>query len=465
MQAEGRGGIRRTATWLAVAVPALLLLRPALRGAARAVVRRMVGRLMTDPYAENLWELISASRRPGLQGIVETNLRAEHGTVIQRPLGSPKRWPDLRNLVFDVAQLAKPPAGHDIVVDMRVTIGPRAKRPLRVSTPLLVSGMAWGLAVSLETKLALARGTALVDTATNTGEGVSHPLERAFARHLIVQFNRGGWGKSLEELRRADMIELQVGQGAQGGIGIKSPSHRLEPALRRAMGLRPGRPLVTESQFPERRRMTLPALVAWLRSVTDGVPIGVKLAPGKQLEADLERCLDAGVDVIAVDGAQAATKGSPPILQDDFGIPTLHALLRAVDFLERSGRRDQVSLIIGGGLYDPGDFLKVIALGADAVYIGSMALFALSHLQVFKALPWEPPTQLVFAGGKAADRLDVEQAAKRLANYLRSCTEEMALGVRSLGKTALSQLSRDDLMALDPVTAEICRVAPTYRAP
>src|SRR5690606_28245532 len=212
------------------------------------------------------------------------------------------------------------------------------------------------------------------------------------------------------------------------------------------------------SHHQELATRSLGDLVAELRSVTGGVPIGVKLAPGRRLEADLEACVAAGVDVVALDGAQAATKGSPPILQDDFGLPTLHALVRAVRFLETRRVREQVSLIVGGGLYTPGDFLKVLALGADAVYIGTVALFVISHGQVFKALPWEPPTQLVFFGGQHEDALDVDEGAHRLANFLRAAAWEMAVAVRALGKRAVREVSKDDLMALDETTARLCGV-------
>lgn len=429
-----------------------------LREALRGALRTWMLRLQSDPYRENLWELISAARRPGPQIILENSLRAAHGALLHRPLGSPRRWPNLEGLVFDGAQLARPPAAHDVPVDMAVTLGPRAQKPLRVDIPILVSGMAYGLALSRRAKVALARGAALAGTASNTGEGPVLPLERQAARKLIVQFHRASWGKDLDTLRRAAMVEIHLGQGASTGVGGEVVGARSDPNLRRVLGVPPGRPAVIPSHHQELATRSLGDLVAELRSVTGGVPIGVKLAPGRRLEADLEACVAAGVDVVALDGAQAATKGSPPILQDDFGLPTLHALVRAVRFLETRRVREQVSLIVGGGLYTPGDFLKVLALGADAVYIGTVALFVISHGQVFKALPWEPPTQLVFFGGQHEDALDVDEGAHRLANFLRAAAWEMAVAVRALGKRAVREVSKDDLMALDETTARLCGV-------
>lgn len=450
---------------LASALAAARLVKPLLRNRIKMGMMNFVEEILRDSYADNLWELISATRRPGPQVIVETNLRAHEGSVIERPLGSPKEWPDFKNLVFNFAQVVRKPAAYDAPVDMSVVIGPAAAKPMRVGIPIMLSGMAYGIALSASARIALARGAALADAASNVGEGPVLPLERHAARHLILQYNRATWAKEPEILRHADMIEIYFGQGASGGVGtlIKEPDYDVE--LRQAMGLRPGQQAVKYSYHPELERgWSLSDLVRYLRDLTDGVPIGVKLAPGKQLEEDLRLCLEAGVDVIALDGAQAATKGSPPILQDDFGIPTVHALVRADEFLRASGQREKVSLIVGGGLYTPGDFLKAIALGADAVYIGSIALFALSHGQVFKSLPWEPPTQLVFYGGHQANQFDIDEAADRLSKFLRSCAKEMAVGIRALGKTSLREISKDDLMALDSVTADVCKVSLSYRA-
>lgn len=125
--------------------------------------------------------------------------------------------------------------------------------------------------------------------------------------------------------------------------------------------------------------------------------------------------------------------------------------------------KDRVSLLIAGGLTTPGEFLKAIALGADAVYIGTIALFALSHTQVLQSLPFEPPTQLVFHHGQTANKLKTNRAAQHLANFLNSCALEMSEGIKALGKTSLAQVNHDDLVALNPVVAEAARVPQASR--
>lgn len=464
-----RPGRSRSGWWWAAGLAGAAFvgtrLRPLLRDRVQQMARAAADQLLSESYSQNIWEFISVSGRVGPRIIVEAGMRSEHGTAVQRPLGSAKRWPDLQMLVFDVAQLAERPAEHDAPVDLSVTLGPEAERPLKIAIPIMISGMAYGQALSERVKVALARGASLVGTATNTGEGPLSPLERQAADKLIVQLNRSTWGKSPRALREADMIELQFGQGAAAGVGGEVFKARSDTSLRKMLGSAPGQPAITYSTHPELWNKPLKQLVSELREQSSGAPIGAKLAPGKRLEEDLKKCLEAGFDVITLDGAQAATKGSPTILQDDFGLPTLHALLRAVTYLEKVGKRDKVSLVVSGGLRTPGDFLKVLALGADAVYIGTMALFAVSHGQVFKSLPWEPPTQLVFYGGKQADEFDVDEGADRLARFLRSAAEEMAIAVRSMGKTSIHELSRKQLMALDEDTAKMCSVPVSYRAP
>jgi glutamate synthase domain-containing protein 2 len=186
------------------------------------------------------------------------------------------------------------------------------------------------------------------------------------------------------------------------------------------------------------------------------------MCAGSQLERDLEQAVSAGVDFISLDGGNAATKSAPPILQDDFGMPTIYALCRAVRFLEECGVKDDVTLLVGGGFFTPGDCLKAIALGADGVYLGTSVLWATTHTQVAKAVPWEPPTQLVYYSGKLKGHFDEDRAAAHLHMFLASMAEEMKTGIRALGKNALDDIGLDDLMALDEWTAYVTGAPPGY---
>lgn len=409
------------------------------------VSRRGLGILMTDPYIENLAELLSATKRTGLQNIIETNLRSTEGTVLKRPLGSPRNFVDFDGLMFISAHLNRLALSHTVPVQTEVTIGPKAPKPLNINTPLLVSGMAYERALTANAKYALALGSSLGQTATNTGEGPFLPKERELAERLIIQYPRMPIHRDLEILAQADALEIQVGQGASVG-GAQAPS-----------------PHLIRTSLPALRHpKDLPKIVRFLKEAGQGVPVGVKFSFTHDLEREIDLCLEAGADYLALDGAQAGTMGAPPILEDDFGLPTIIGLCRAAQHLRLRGVEDEVSLIVSGGFNSPGQCLKALALGANAIYLGTMALFAISGSQTLKTVPWEPPTQLVVPGGKMSKKFNWKQGGGSLGNYLNSCTEEIKEGVRALGKRALHKVNASDLVALDEITSNITGVPLAY---
>lgn len=433
------------------------------RQLAGSMVRRATKILMTDEYSENLLEFYSAGMRAGLLNIGETNLRASVGAAIERPLGSPKKVPDFSGLMFDLAQLATLPTQMNVPVALGTVIGPKAAKPLRVDIPIIISGMAYGWALSERAKIALALGTSAVGTAANTGQGPWLVSERQAADKLIFQYNRGNWSKTAEVYRKSDAIEIQLGQGASAGCGMQMLPKFLDERLRRQFGVGPTEAVVSHARLPGMHRPEdLDKLVQSLREQSEGVPIGVKIAASHQLEKDLHVAVQAGVDFITLDGSTAATKGSAPILQDDFGLPTLFALVRASKWFDEQQLRGRVTLIVSGGLKTPGDYLKALAMGADVVSIGTMALFAITHTQVTHAIPFEPPTQAVWYEGKGVQNYDATAGGCSLANYLQSCADEIALAVRALGLTAIQEVDKRYLFALDRTTAEICDVPVGY---
>ncbi|NLZ39585.1 MAG: FMN-binding glutamate synthase family protein [Firmicutes bacterium] len=420
---------------------------------------------MEDPYDENLWELISAGTRIGWQNVVETNLRSATGKAISRPMGSPKKFPSLDDLVFTFAQLYNMPTPLEEAIDTKVTIGKKAKKPFTVEIPILIAPMAYGEALSKKAKIALAKGAAMAGTATNTGEGPFLPEERQAAKYLIYQYNRGDWGKTPEIIRQCDAVEIQIGQGALGGVGHVMYAKEIDKELRKAFNFPPGKDAVAHSRQPEvKEPEDFALLVKKLKDIGSGIPVGVKMAAGKHLEADLRILCEAGIDFISMEGAEAATKASVPILQDDFGVPIAFAITRAANWLKENGYKDQVTLIASGKMRTPGDVLKACALGADAVYIGAVALFALSHTQVLKPLPFEPPTQIVWHGAKYASKFKIDEGAKNLHRFLLACKDEIEKGIKALGKTCLSEVGREDLMALNELIGKGCGIKMVYEA-
>ncbi|MBO2531794.1 MAG: FMN-binding glutamate synthase family protein [Thermoactinomycetaceae bacterium] len=455
------GGMEVTFVWMTAGVAAAALIVAA---AVLLLVRPTIEKLVdtglalteTETYYRNIMTMVSLFQRIDPQILVENSLRADSGKILKRPLGSPKKFPHFEGIMFLPCQMDRLPLKDAEKVDTRTVIGPRARRPLELKIPLIISGMAYGLALSEKVKLALVKAANMAGTAANSGEGPVLPEELREANKYIIQYSRAEWAKDPEILKQADMIEIHIGQGSSAGAPSQVPAKHLRGKAARLMGVAPDGEAEIRSRFPGvSRKGDWRRLVQELRSLTKGVPIGMKLAIGR-VEEDLEIALYAGVDFVTLDGAQAATKGTPPILQDDVGLPTVIGLCRAVEYLEKRKKRDRVSLIVSGGIHTPGECLKALALGADAVALGSPLLFASSHTQGSqKVLPWEPPTELAFYTGEKRELYDVDEGAVFAARFLQSLVKEMKLAAAALGKASLKEVGREDLVALDPVSAQI----------
>ena len=435
----------------------------------RLILKKIVQKygkiILTDSYQENIMELIPGLRHLGIQNMLENSLRAESGDILHRPMGSSKKWPHLDSITFIPAQTTPFPIEGDEEVDVQVTIGPRAKKPMKLKIPLMISGMAYGIALSEEVRLSLAQAANHVGTAINSGEGGVLPEELEQAGKYILQFSKANWAKDEKLIKQADMIEVKLGQGALFGIGGKISPKNLTGRARKIMELKENEDAVIYDNFFEDQTIQdLKELVDQLRDITGGVPIGAKIGAGGKIEEDIDHLLEIGVDYIAIDGGQAATLGAPPILTDDMGIPSLHAIVRAVSHLEETNTRDQISIIASGGLLVPGHFLKMLALGADAVYVGSAMLFAVSHSQSLKAMPFEPPTQVAWNQGKYKDQFKVEEGVQAAEKFLTSSIEEMKIALRAMGKCSLKELSKNDLVSYDELTAKMVGIPFSFDA-
>ncbi len=441
--------------FLVTALVGLVLWKPALNLWADSFIKRLI----KDAYPENLGEMYNVFAKVGFQNIFESDLRGTTGKPLQRPFGSPKHFSAWEKLTFNSVYLSRQPVMESIAIDTKAVIGPKAKRPLCIDLPIIIAGMAYGAGPSFRAKLALAKGADQENTATNTGVGPFLPEERKHTKRLIIQYNRGYWAKEEKVLRQADAVEIQLGYGALGSAPRVWNYQDLSPEFRDYMNLKQGEDMLEEASLPNvKSGEDLAELVNYLRKTTNGAPIGIKFGATHWLEKELEIFTGAGIDFLSISGAEAGINYGPAILADDLGLPTLAALCRAVRFLKQRKLQDKVSLIIDGGLTTPGQFMKALALGADVVAIGTIALLVIAHTQVVKALPWEPPTELVYERGKYKDKLDIDAGAKSLANFLKSCKEEMVLGMRTIGKTSLKELAPEDLSAASPEVAELTGV-------
>ncbi|MFO7263581.1 MAG: FMN-binding glutamate synthase family protein [Bacillota bacterium] len=434
------------------------------RSLMNEVADKAVERMARDQYTENLFELVPVARKVGPVNLMETVMRANLGLPPARPLGSYRHFSPWEQFLFNPVHLFRFPTPEDVMVDTAVTIGPRAKKPLTIAIPIMVAAMSFGGALSKSAKIALAKGASMIGTATNTGEAGLLKEEREAARLLIGQYNRGGWLNTPEKYRQLDAIEIQLGQGAQGSTPQRTSAKNIGPDFRDTFELPEGASAQIRSRLPGvNTKEDFMALVRQLREET-GVPVGLKIAATHHLEQELQIALAAGVDFITVDGAEGGTHAAAPTLEDDLGLPTLFAVTRAAKYLWKQKAVGKVSLIATGGLRTPGDCLKALALGADAVYLGTVAVMAMVGDQAAKAMPFEPPTSLIVYNAKATAKLDVERSARNLFRFLNATVREMELVCLSLGKTSLNEVTRSDLCTLDPFLAQATGVDLAYVA-
>ena len=416
-------------------------------------------KMLTSKYVENPFVAMTAVEKLTPRAIIEAGMRAETGKELERPLGSPINLDPWERILLNPKQLFQLPAEDPNQVDTKTVIGPQAGKPLHLQIPILITGMSYGASVSLPFKIALAKGASLVGTATNTGESAVADEERKAAKYLIGQYNRGGWLNTPEQLKLVDAIEVQFGQSAWGGgVTETIKSDKVGPELNKLWDLEKGYDAVIHSRMPGTASSEdIINLINGLKSDYD-VPVGVKIAGSDYIEYELEVLSKTEADFITIDGFGGGTSGAPPTLEDNLGLPLLYCLPRAIQWLEKHNMRDRITVIASGRMKTPGHFLKALALGADAVNIGSIAITAALQTQVIKTLPQTTPPQLILYDGKLVDQLDVERAAQCLANFLNSCIAEMRLAVQALGKNALKEMSSDDLVSVDRDLSEALRI-------
>jgi len=404
-------------------------------------------------------EYLIIIKKIGFRDYMESNFRATSGKMLSRPFGTNKRFFYLEKLQFSPLCFARRPLSASTRINTEVVLGPGAQKPLKIDIPIMVGGWAYGGAVSLKTELALAKNSVLTGTAVNTGSGPFLPEVRAVADKYILQYSRGFWAKTEEVLSQVEMIEIALGQGGWGSAPKRIPGYKVTKEFAGRISALPGLDVLAEARLPEVENfLEWKALISRLKEVSGGVPIAVKIGGTHHLEKEVDVIIDGGADVIVIDGKEGGTHGGPPILLDDMGLSTLPCLCRAYNHLKRRGLAGKISLIIGGGLFTPGDFLKCLALGADAVIIGTIAALTMSNVQVNKTTPLEPPTELLLFDGSKKEAYDEDQGAMNLSNFFYSCVEEMTVLARALGKKDLQEITRADLVALDRQYADFTGV-------
>lgn len=390
------------------------------------------------------------------QSIVDIKDVAEVGESLVKSMGSLRKARNsLDDLHFVPAQVAMIPLNADERVRTGVVIGRKARRPFKVSSPIMLTGMSFG-ATSKKVKLIIAEVAKKAKVAFNSGEGgVLDEVIASASKYMIMQYATGRFGVEEGKLKRAAAVEIRFGQGAYPGKGSYLPAGKITPEIAELRGLQPGEPAVSAAHHPDMTsREDIRSKVAWLRELTGGVPVGAKIGCGN-IEADVEALVDAGVDFIALDGFGGGTGATTPYVRDNVGIPIIAALPRARRVLEDLGARDRVSLIAGGGLRTSADFAKCLALGADGVYIGTAALIAINCQQYRVCHTGLCPTGVNTNDPRLSALLDFEAGVQRLRNLIRVSTEEIANFARIVGKNAVSKLDMSDLVAMNKELANL----------
>ncbi len=340
-------------------------------------------------------------------------------------------------------QLSKMPLFEDEEVELKTIIGKNAKKPMILESPVFVTHMSFG-ALSKEAKTALAIGTKNVKTAICSGEGGILPEEFENAYQYIFEYVPNKYSVTDENLKKVSAIEIKIGQGTKPGMGGHLPGEKVTEEIAEIRNKKVGEDIISPSKFKEiKTKEDLKKLVDQLREKSEGRPIGIKLAAG-HIEEDLEFACYAKPDFITLDGRGGSTGASPKIIKDSTTIPTIFALYRARKYLNE--HKEDISLIITGGLRTSGDFAKAIAMGADAIAIGSAAMMAIACQQYRICNKGMCPVGIGTQDLELRKRLHIEQSSKRLENYLNVVNDELKTFARITGNNNIHNLSNYDIV-------------------
>jgi methylamine---glutamate N-methyltransferase subunit C len=412
-----------------------------------------------DPYT------MSEIRRAAATGIYDI-----------RGAGTKRALPHFDDLLFLGASISRYPLeGYREKCATDVWLGTRhAKKPIHLKIPVIIAGMSFG-SLSGQAKEALGRGATIAGTSTTTGDGGMTAEERSQSQTLVYQYLPSRYGMNPEDLRKADAIEVVVGQGAKPGGGGMLLGQKISDRVAQMRNLPVGIDQRSACRHPDWTGPDdLAIKIEELREITDWEkPIYVKIGATRPYY-DVALAVKAGADVVVLDGMQGGTAATQDVFIEHVGIPILAAIRPAVQALQDLGMHRKVQLIVSGGIRNGADVAKALALGADAVAIGTAALVALGDNDpVWEAEyaklgstagaydDWQDgrdPAGITTQDPELAARLDPVAAGRRLANYLAVLTLEAQTIARACGKSHLHNLEPEDLVALTIEAAAMARV-------
>ena len=384
--------------------------------------------------------------------------------------------PDFDDLVFLGASMSRYPLeGYRETCNTSVVLGNRfAKKPIKLDIPITIAGMSFG-ALGANAKEALGRGASTMGTSTTTGDGGMTKEERGSSKYLVYQLLPSRYGMNPDDLRKADAIEVVVGQGAKPGGGGMLLGQKINKRVAGMRTLPEGIDQRSACRHPDWTGPDdLEIKIQELREITNWEkPIYIKVGAARPYY-DTTLAVKAGADVVVLDGMQGGTAATQDVFIEHVGIPTLGALREAVDALKELNMHRKVQLIVSGGIRSGADVAKAMAMGADAVSIGSAAMMALNcnadlYVEDYKKLGTEPgychhchtgrcPVGVATQDPELEKRLNPIEAGKRIKNYLTTLTLELQTLARANGKSDVRNLEPEDLAALTVEAAAMARV-------
>jgi glutamate synthase domain-containing protein 2 len=408
--------------------------------------------------------------------IHEIQRAADTGIYDIRGFGAKRRLPHFDDLVFLGASMSRYPLeGYREKCSTDVVLGTRfAKKPIHLKIPITIAGMSFG-ALSANAKEALGRGASEMGTSTTTGDGGMTPEERISSKTLVYQYLPSRYGMNPDDLRKADAIEIVLGQGAKPGGGGMLLGRKINDRVAMMRNLPKGIDQRSACRHPDWTGPDdLAIKIEELREITDWeTPIYIKVGASRTYY-DTALAVKSGADVIVVDGMQGGTGATQDVFIEHVGIPTLPAVRQAVEALQELGMHRKVQLIVSGGIRSGADVAKALAMGADAVSIGTAALIALGdnsprfekdYAKLGTAAgfydDWQEgrdPAGISTQDEKLAARLNPVDGGRRLANYLRVLTLEAQTIARACGKSHVHNLEPEDLVALTIEAAAMAKV-------
>src|SRR5947209_5689586 len=411
---------------------------------------------------------------------------AERGVYDIRGMGAKRQMPTFDDLLLLTASLSRYPLeGYREKCITKTVLGARhAKRPVELEIPITIAGMSFG-ALSAHAKEALGRAASEVGTSTTTGDGGMTQEERRSSKTLVYQCLPSRYGFDPDHLRQADAVEVVVGQGAKPGGGGMLLGQKISARVAGMRDLPDGIDQRSACRHPDWTGPDdLTIKIQELREATDWeIPVYVKIGASRVFN-DVKLAVKAGADVVVLDGMQGGTGATQQVFIEHAGIPTLAALRQAVEALEEMDVIGQVQLVVSGGIRTGADVAKALAMGADAVSIGQGALIALGCNSSYYRTPagetvdvsddyrqlgtavgfchhchtGRCPVGVTTQDDALQQRLDVEEGARRMRNYLTVMTLELTALARACGKSNVHHLEREDLVALTVEAAAMAKV-------